>query len=208
MAKTDNKRGGKDHEIKKDGSPKKKRKRREVQVIKAGSDFPISARSNYSNSSNNQSRRVNDKTNDDSQPNNRAAAAAAAAAREHSFNNQLLDWNDTAHEIRSLGATGFVGEEKRNFDDEQYEQLTGRKKKKQHVPLPIARGIKKKAAERLERKLQEAKESGMVLPKSVAKKNKKKQQKNSFGDSTSRIHGPAPSVGFMKKGVLKVKRPS
>ena len=178
-----NKSGSKDREAKKSDSSRKRR-RREVQVVSCQPDFPISTKPRE----------------------NREVAQEGQEELQQSFRgdnrNQNLDWNDTAHEIRSLGASAFVGQQKRNFEDETYEKLTGRKKKRQHVPLPIARGIKKKAAERLDRQIKEAKESGMVLPKSLTRKKKKAV------DSTSRIHGPAPSVGFMSKGMLKIKKPS
>lgn len=156
---------------------KPKKKKREVLVVKCASDFPIS------------SRPKRDSSTDD------------AAQLNEKSDEKLLEWHDTAHEIRHLGATAFVGEQKRNFDDELYKQLTGRKRKKHQVPLPIVRGIKKKAEQRLARKIQEAKDSGTVLPKSLTQKKKKAH------DNTAWVHGPAPTVGFMKKGVLKVKKP-
>lgn len=156
---------------------KPKKKKREVLVVSCQPDFPISSKPK------------------------RDALAPPSQQPQPQPQQKLLDWNDTAHEIRSLGATAFVGQQKRNFEDEQYEQLTGRKRKKHQVPLPIVRGIKKKAEQRLAREIQEAKESGTVLPKSLTQKKAKAQ------DKTSRIHGPAPTVGFMSKGVLKVKRP-
>lgn len=160
-----------------------KRKRPEVQVVACGTSFPISTKT--------------------------TARAKAAAAKEKKAADDaywlekkrkkgLLDWNDTAKEVKSLGATAFVGKQKRNYQAENYKFLTGGDKKKQSVPLPIVRGIKKKAAQRLARELKEAKEAGMVLPKSNKKRHKDK-------DSSSRIHGPAPTIGFMKKGVFSVK---
>ena len=158
---------------------KPKKKKREVLVVSCPSDFPISSRSK------------------------RASPADDTPSIETNpkAKQKLLDWKDTAQEIRSLGATAFVGQQRRNFEDEQYEKLTGRKRKKHQVPLPIVRGIKKKAEQRLARQIQEAKESGTVLPKSLTQKKAKAH------DKTARIHGPAPTVGFMSKGVLKVKRP-
>jgi predicted ATPase len=67
--------------------------------------------------------------------------------------------------------------------------------------LPIVRGIKKKAAEREVRELQEAKEAGLILPSQTLQAGKKKKEK----DKTSRIHGPAPTIGFMKKGIFSYK---
>lgn len=167
----------------------KKRRRREVQVVKCSGDFPISSKPPRTG------KRA--PTEGIQQP---------GSSYEGDVQTQNLDWNDTAHEIRSLGATAFVGQQKRKFQDEQYEKLTGRKQKKQHVPFPIQMGIRKKAAQRLERQMAEAKASGMVLPKSMTSKSNNKKREDS--SRTSRIHGPAPSVGFMNKGVLKVKKPS
>jgi Domain of unknown function (DUF4602) len=112
---------------------------------------------------------------------------------------KVLDWNETAREIHRFGATAFEGKQKRNFKEEEYQRLTGRKMKHHQVPLPIVRGIAKKAKKREERQLKEAKEAGIVLATSAIKKKKKER------DRTSDIHGPAPSIGFMKNGVLRVK---
>lgn len=108
-----------------------------------------------------------------------------------------LDWNDTAREIHKFGATAFEGKQKRTYQDEEYERLTGRKKQHHSIPLPIVRGLRKAAAKREERRLEEARAAGLVIP-TKAKKNKER-------DRVSDIHGPAPSVGFMKHGMLKVK---
>jgi len=166
----------------------KKRKRREVQVVSCPSGFPISTKQ--------RTKPVEGPVGADG---DRRGDGRFSAAKN---NNKLLDWDDTAKEIRSFGATSFVGKQKREFKDEEYEKLTGRKLKKHHVPLPIRQGIKKKADQRLARQIQEAKESGTVLPKDMTKKKKKDK------DQTARIHGPAPSVGFMSKGMLKVRKPS
>ena len=167
--------------------PKGKRKRREIQVVSCPSDFPISARNLGTKPS--QEREASSNQDGDDR-------AAQQQAKK-----QLLDWRETAKEIRSLGATTFEGKQKRNFRDEEYEFLTARKRKKQSVPLKIAQGVKKAADKRLEKKMKEARESGTVLPKSLTKKQKKPV------DKTARIHGPAPGVGFMKKGVLRVNKP-
>lgn len=111
--------------------------------------------------------------------------------------NLLLDWNDTKQEIRSLGASAWEGKQRRRYRDDQYERLTGRSKKRQRVPLPIVRGIQKKAVAREERQRREAQEAGLVLPKQP--KKERRQQR------TNDIHGPAPSIGFVNKGVLRVK---
>ena len=111
---------------------------------------------------------------------------------------QILDWSQTAREIHSFGATGFEGKRKREYEDEQYERLTGRRKKHHKVPLPIIRGIKKKREQREQRRNEEAREAGLILPAATRTKQRKR-------DRTSEIHGPAPSIGFLQKGVLRVK---
>ena len=73
-------------------------------------------------------------------------------------------------------------------------QLTGCKEKQQRLPLPIQRGIKKKAAKRLERQHEEARQAGIILPTVKTEKQRVKKDQ-----------GPAPSVGYMKRGVLHVK---
>ena len=52
----------------------------------------------------------------------------------------------------------------RQHQKEQYELLTGRTKKQHAVPLPIVRGIRKKAVAREARIRQEAQDAGIVLP--------------------------------------------
>lgn len=111
---------------------------------------------------------------------------------------KFLDWDDTAREIHKLGATAFEGKQKRDYKAEEYERLTGRKLKHHHVPLPIVRAIAKKAEQREKQRLDEAREAGLVIPTAAAKKKKGK-------DRTSDIYGPAPSIGFLKQGVFKLK---
>jgi hypothetical protein len=163
------------------------KRKREVQVIACPGSFPIST-----------------KKPDPSHPSALRAASELEAFEKRDKRRRekgLLDWNDTAKEVRTLGAKNFIGKQKRNYQDEHYKLLTGREKKKHSVPLPIVRGIKKKAGERQVRELQEAKEAGMVLPSQTLKDATKRKER----DKTSRIHGPAPSIGFMKKGMFHVK---
>ena len=156
---------------------KKAKPKREVQVVSCPSAFPISEKSGMR-------KRPRDERKKES--------------NQKSAKGSLLDWHETAKEIRKYGASQFVGKQKRDYEDEQYFNLTGRHKKKDKVPLPILRGLKKAAAKRDARARQEAREAGIVLPK--AQKEVKKSS------STYRTYGPAPSVGFMKNGVLKVNK--
>jgi hypothetical protein len=114
-----------------------------------------------------------------------------------------IDFDDTVREIHQLGSTQFTGKQKKQFEAEQYKALTGREKKKQKVPVKIVRGIKKAAAKREANMLKQLKESGVVTAAKSAKEKKSYSEKNR---RDSRIHGPAPSAGFMSKGMLRVKR--
>lgn len=162
------------------GKSTKKRPRREIQVVTCQPAFPISTKPKAARPP----RKEHHK-----QTNARPDAAA-----------KLLDWNDTVREVHSLGSTGFTGKQKGRHNDEQYKLLTGRAKKKHQIPLPILRGMKKKAAQREARQQQEAKDAGIVLPATASSSSKKKKKQ----DSTSRVHGPSPSIGFMSKGVFRV----
>lgn len=125
-------------------------------------------------------------------------------SRNRVKNGLEIDFDETVKEIRTLGSTQFTGKQKRQYEDEQYKILTGREKKKQKVPMKIVRGIKKKAAIREKRIELENKEAGII----TASSNKKKVNKgySEQGRNDSRIHGPAPSIGFTKKGVLSVRK--
>jgi hypothetical protein len=162
--------------VKSSNKPNGKKRRREVQVVTCPTDFPQDPRANSA-----------------------SARPRERERKEQRFDNNskketFLDWNDTAREVRTLGSQAFMGKEKREYRQEEYTRLTGRKEKQQRVPLPIQRGIKKKAAQRLERQREEARQAGIILP--VAKKEKPRVNKD---------QGPAPSIGYMKKGVFRVK---
>jgi hypothetical protein len=176
-----------------------KRPRPEVQVVVCGAAFPISTKppkpprqpesSSVPSKEGGKYDRKRRKPNGDH--NNRSE--------------QAYNWHDTVKEVRSLGSTAFTGTQKRQHVDDQYKLLTGRDPKKQRVPLPIVRGLKKKAAARQARQWQEAKEAGIVLPTATVAAAAAKQQKKKK-DSTNRVHGPAPSIGFVKQGVYRVSK--
>lgn len=148
--------------------------KRPVEVISSGVAFPISTR-----------------------PPKQASTRHEKQSPQKRKNPPELDFTQASQEVRHFGSNQFVGKSKREYEDEQYFKLTGRKRKKHQVPLPIVRGIKKKAAERDARAREEAKQAGIVLPQ--PKKEKKRH------DNTSKVYGPAPTVGFMQKGILRVK---
>jgi len=114
-----------------------------------------------------------------------------------------VDLDDAAREIHQLGSTQFVGKQKKEYDAEKYLKLTGREKKKQKVPVKIVRGIKKAAVKRETRIGKEMKDAGIVIAVKKAGRKKTFSEKNR---RDTRIHGPAPSAGFMSKGMLRVKK--
>jgi Domain of unknown function (DUF4602) len=162
------------------GSKRRRDRVVEVQVVQCPSAFPISTRKRPP------------------PPAGASAIVASAPAQaKQAAEPNFLDWRETAKEVRAFGATAFEGKQKRNFKDEQYKLLTGRSPKKHQVPLPIVRGIRKKAAEREKRKMEEARQAGIIIPKQQTKKKKV--------DRTSQVYGPAPSIGAVHQGVLKLK---
>ena len=154
----------------------RKRPRPEVQVVVATSGFPVSHRKSNS-------KRPDINTKD----------------REQSMTKNVLDWYDTAHEIKKLGSSGFQGKQRKDYQDEEYQRLTGRAKKQQQVPLKILRGIRKKREAREARAMQEARESGVIVPKMSPASGSRRRK---LIDKTARLYGPSPTIGFMKKGML------
>mmetsp|Transcript_3925 Transcript_3925/g.5123 ORF Transcript_3925/g.5123 Transcript_3925/m.5123 type:complete len:179 (+) Transcript_3925:114-650(+) len=115
-----------------------------------------------------------------------------------------IDFDETAREIYALGSSQFTGKQKRRYQEEQYNELTGREKKKQKVPLKIVRGIKNAAAKRGKRISQEEKDAGIIT--ATNGKGKKKKAYSEQNRRDTRIHGPSPNIGFTKKGVLSVTK--
>jgi hypothetical protein len=137
----------------------------------------------------------------------KAASSKRAAAHSHEENTQegtssqrVLDWNDTCREIKQFASAAFSKKTKRQYKQEEYQRLTGRRHmKQQHVPQYIVRGIKKKAKARLEKQVEEAKLNGIVLvPTMNQKQTNDKSKKRNYHS------GPAPSIGYMKQGVYRV----
>ncbi len=163
---------------KQDEAPKKAK--REVKVIKCPSAFPISTKA--------KKRPRREDTAERNSNNNKDAL-------------KLLDIHEAAKEIRAYGAQAFIGKQKRDYEDERYYQLTGRHKKKNSCPLPLVRGLRRAAAKREKKAREEARKSGIVIPK-----QKEETIKKSMTDADYRKFGPAPNIGFMKSGVYRVSK--
>ncbi|KAL3761902.1 hypothetical protein ACHAW5_006131 [Stephanodiscus triporus] len=147
-----------------------------------------------------------------------------------------LDVQETIREVHKFGAGGFTGARKRSHQNAEYEKLTGRTAKRQKIPTKILVGMRQKAMKREERQKREERESGVVghstttTTTTTTKKKKKRDKRPSddvragagprgvFGSNrarntgdrrkmSSRSFGPSPDVGFMLRGILKVKHP-
>ena len=169
--------------------------RPEVPVVVAQSGFPISS-----------SRR---RRRDDVQ-NHRISEERQQQQQAPKRKAWVLDLHQAKRDVRNFGATGLEGDQKRSFEEEQYKMLTGRAKKKPFCPPNIARNSRKKAEQRQQKELQQAKEAGLVLPSvqhisTHQERNKKRRQQDYHRDRMS--YGPAPSTGgVFKNGVLKLTK--
>eukprot|EP00934_Nitzschia_sp_Nitz4_P004217 Nitzschia sp. Nitz4//scaffold78_size91513//84280//84837//NITZ4_004941-RA/size91513-processed-gene-0.97-mRNA-1//-1//CDS//3329558166//4207//frame0 len=167
--------------------------KKEVVVVSCPSGFPISKAS------------LSRKRPRDAQTSATATATTTPSKpTPSSHKSKLLDWQEVTQEIRKYGATAFEGKQKKNYQEEEYFKLTGRQKKKEKMPLPMMRGLKKAAAKRDAKVREEARQAGVILPKSDAASNAKAKSR----DATYRSYGPAPNIGFMKDGIYRAKNTS
>jgi hypothetical protein len=187
---------------KKIGKPKVKR---DVQVVACPSAFPISDKPKSATFKKRQREFDHDSGSEAHTDHRQRHQEQLPPIPSHEKKyNKILDWHETVKEVRGYGAMAFAGKQKREYEDEQYFKLTGRHKKKQSVPVPIVRGIKKAAAQREAKERKEAREAGIILPKTASSSTTMGNENKDRNDSIIRNYGPAPSVGFMKKGVLRV----
>jgi len=172
-----------------------KRPRRAVQVVTCPSDFPTLSPRKSDDTRDTSKRFSQSRRHDDDE-----------TSRGNHDSELLLDWNVAAREVKAFASSAFSGKTKRQYKQEEYTRLTGRKMKQQHVPQHIVRGIKKKAKQRMEAQVQEARLNGIVLPttSSSSRINDGKGKKH----NTNYHSGPAPSIGYMKQGVYRVKKRS
>lgn len=187
------------------GGGSKKRQRKEVQVVMCPSAFP-------------DFRSIDGSTRRSSNSNSSSAAASRGGRRDGksvssphvTAGGNEIDMDEAIREVHALGSTGFARKQARKHKEAQYKALTGQDMKRQKVPLPIVRGIKRKRAEREARAEAEQKEAGVVTSTN-SKKNRDRQKAKAYSqerrksDSMRMAYGPSPDVGFMKGGVLRVK---
>ena len=182
-----------------------------VEIVLCAAAFPISQKLNKQRKST------------DGEPTTKSATMNTG---NKSNKSELLDWNETVREVHKFGASGWKQDSSildpnnplahgtnslsdrkkyRLHKEEEYKRLTGRTMKHHSVPLPIVRGIKKKAKQRELRHLQEAKNAGIILPATSSSTRAKQDEKKRKNFTTNRVYGPAPSIGFVKQGVFRVQ---
>jgi hypothetical protein len=211
-----------------------KRKRTEVEVVVCPSAFPdfttvggSTSRRRENLRNDNDSRR--NKKDDGGWKNNKKDDGRPPAL-------DVQETIREVHKFGATGFTDK--KQKKAHKNDEYEKLTGRTVKRQKIPTKILVGMRKKAIKREEREKREMRESGVVDhhtsgTSSLTNKKKKRDNKNDkkpsdnvgvgprgvFGSNrarnkgerrkmSARSFGPSPDVGFMLKGVLKVKNPS
>ena len=138
--------------------------------------------------------------------------AATIRSKKYGSHANAMNDDDGDNMTKNIVSNTIIERKKfRMHQNEQYELLTGRKKKQHAVPLPIVRGIKKKAIAREERIRKEAKDAGIVLPMNSLttttkpSSKQKEQMKKQQNFKMNQQHGPAPSIGFMKQGMYQVR---
>lgn len=181
--------------------PKKRRRGHEkVETVVAGAGFPVSSKRP-------RSRARDPKEEEEDTKKNQHAEGSNRDHNKKGKPEKLLDWHETAREIRQLGSTGLAKRQKRKYEDEEYKRLTGRERPKQKVPRPIVRALKKQRAEKEAKAREEAQAAGLVLPQSAtAAASQQSKTKEKKGSKDARHYGPAPSIGFVKKGVFQLKK--
>ena len=184
----------------------KKRQRKEVQVVMCPSAFP-----DFRSIDGSTRRSANSSSSGGAAADFRRGGRDGKSSASAAGGGNAIDMDEAVREVHALGSTGFAGKQARKHKEAQYKALTGRDMKRQKVPLPIVRGIKKKRAEREARAEAEQREAGVITSTNSKKDRDRKKakaysQERRKSDSMRTAYGPSPDVGFMKGGVLRVKR--
>mmetsp|Transcript_1015 Transcript_1015/g.1439 ORF Transcript_1015/g.1439 Transcript_1015/m.1439 type:complete len:187 (-) Transcript_1015:93-653(-) len=112
-----------------------------------------------------------------------------------------IEFLQASKEVRELGSTTFTGYQKKLNQERIYEEVTGMKKKREKIPIKLLRKKKAKYARQTTKLENEAREAGIVI--AAKKKTEKKYSEEKRRSEKS--HGPEPSIGFMRKGMYRVK---
>ena len=125
--------------------------------------------------------------------------------------NSDFNFTNASEEIYKLGMN-TKRQDKQLLKEKEYKFLTGREMKKKGLPF---RDYLRKLNEdkKIEREYNaEIKNSGVVVGKSTSSKDQDRQRKGKKAKfsvenkKNNKLFGPAPSIGYMKGGILRVKR--
>eukprot|EP00519_Triparma_laevis_P000694 CAMPEP_0182504138 /NCGR_PEP_ID=MMETSP1321-20130603/16674_1 /TAXON_ID=91990 /ORGANISM="Bolidomonas sp., Strain RCC1657" /LENGTH=165 /DNA_ID=CAMNT_0024709427 /DNA_START=25 /DNA_END=519 /DNA_ORIENTATION=+ len=164
-----------------------KKRRREVQVVIDGADFPWETNSQSSKpkpkgalhppSSGAPSLPPSSLSSDEVQKYKKFATKISSND----------DFNKMFKEVQTKGQQQFTGYAKKLYKEEDYEKKTGKKLKRQSVPRNILAGMIKKQAGKEEKAERIAREAGIVTAK------KKKGKRKSYSEASrkdSQVAGP------------------
>ncbi len=120
---------------------------------------------------------------------------------------EIMDMFKTNQLVKQFTASNLTGREKLRYMKEQMESLRG-KQKAVKTSLPIHLGMKKKAQERVVKKVEHAKNVGIYTDKLEQEfLHGEKALKNSLNKKKQKIDsGLVGSVGKYKKGVMVVSK--
>jgi hypothetical protein len=134
----------------------------------------------------------------------RAKLSASLKSLKGDVIRNKADFNNMFKSVQSLGSEQFTGYKAKLTKEANYLATVGKPLKRARVPQNILAGMIKKQEKREEKANTLAREAGIIT-----ENKKKKGERKSYSEANRRnnnIMGPSPSNGFMKGGILHVKR--
>ena len=183
-------------------------------VVAAPSAFPDPYTNNYNPRVNTITHMKNNRKSDITKQNNTSEKSEKEGKlikmkKELISSETELDFDKIFKEVKSMGSTQFTGYQKKIHKEEVHTAMTGLKKKRQSIPKNILFGMIEKNNKRENKREKEEKDAGIVSDFNGRRKRKREENDRDFTKKSKKmnsLHGPSPnSVGFMKKGVLRLK---
>lgn len=103
---------------------------------------------------------------------------SARGKKAHEAESEMEEFLKIRREIQSFGASGLGKKSRAMFESQRLIELGAKKQKGVRIPASIGLGMAKKAAQREQRSLREAIDSGMVSRKSLAAKKRRDKKAN------------------------------
>lgn len=116
------------------------------------------------------------------------------------------DFSRVFKEVSAVGSQSFSGYDRKIYKEKCYEEVTGKKFKRPKTPRNILAGMIKKTTKKKETEEKRAKEAGIVTSNTGKSKKRRKKTYSESNRRDSRIAGPSPSIGYVRKGVLKINK--